>query len=164
MITNLIVAASENNVIGKKNKLPWHLPKDLKFFKNTTWAMPVIMGRKTFESMDGKALQGRINIVITRNESYKADGALVANSLKDALFIANDLDYKEVFIIGGGELFLQAMEQAKNIYMTRVHTSIEGDVFFSDIDKKKFKLSTSEKHVADEKHAYDFTFEKWERS
>ena len=111
MVVSLIVAASENDIIGRDNKLPWHLPKDLKFFKNTTWAMPVIMGRKTFESMAGKPLQGRINIVITRNESYKADGAIVANSLKDALFIANDLDYKEAFIIGGGELFVQAMEQ-----------------------------------------------------
>lgn len=161
MIISLIVAASENNIIGKDNKLPWHLPKDLKFFKNTTWAMPVIMGRKTFESMDGKALQGRINIIITRNESYKTDGAVVTNSLKDALFVANDLGYKQVFIIGGGELFLQSMEQANNIYMTRVHTNIEGDILFPEIDTKKFHLTAKEEHVADDKHAFDFSFEKW---
>ncbi len=163
MTYSLIVAASENDIIGKDNKLPWHLPKDLKFFKNTTWAMPVVMGRKTWESMDGKALQGRINVIITRNEEYKAENAIVVTSLKDAEFVLNDLGYKEMFVIGGGELFLQTMDAAANIYLTRVHTSIEGDVKFPEVNKKKFKLASSDKHSADEKHAFDFTFEKWER-
>ncbi len=103
MVISLVVAATENNVIGKDNRLLWRLPNDMKFFKNTTWAMPVIMGRKTFESM-GKPLAGRTNIVITRQKDWTAEGAIAVQSLEDALQAAADTDAKEAFVIGGGEI------------------------------------------------------------
>src|ERR1700712_1857838 len=116
MIVSLIVAASENNVIGKNNQLPWTLPVDMKFFKNTTWGMPVIMGRKTMESMDNKPLPGRTNIVITHQKNYKAEGAAVVNNWDDAMFVAKDADCKEVFVIGGGEIFKELIKKANRVY------------------------------------------------
>src|SRR5215207_9408244 len=112
MIISFVVAASENNVIGVKNQLPWHLPNDLKFFKNTTWGMPVIMGRKTFESF-GKPLAGRTNIIITRQEGWKVEGVIVTRSLDDALEAASATDAKEAFVIGGGEIFRQSIGMAR---------------------------------------------------
>src|SRR5687768_9858936 len=106
MLISLVVAVSENNVIGKDNQLLWHLPNDMKFFKNITWAMPVIMGRKTFESM-GKPLKGRTNIVVTRKEGLKVEGVITANGLNEAIQAAHETDAKEVFIIGGGEIYKQ---------------------------------------------------------
>lgn len=163
MITSLIVAASENNVIGKDNKLLWHLPNDLKFFKNTTWAMPIIMGRKTFESIGSKALNGRLNIVITHQKKYKAEGVVIVNSLEDAVFVAKSHSYKEVFIIGGGEIFKSALPKAEKIYLTRVHTNIEGEVVFPEINEVKWHKTSSRFYPADEKHQYSYTFELWER-
>src|SRR6478609_2932846 len=107
MVISLIVAASANNVIGKNNQLLWSLPNDMKFFKNTTWAMPVLMGRKTFESL-GKPLPGRLNIVITRQQGLQLPGATVVHSLDEALKGAAAADYKESFVIGGGEIFKEA--------------------------------------------------------
>lgn len=163
MILSLIVAASDNNAIGKNNQLPWHLPADLRFFKNTTWGMPVIMGRKTFESMNNKPLAGRFNIVITRQENWEADGAIVATSFDEAIAKAAKTDCREAFIIGGGEIFSLALESASNIYLTRVHTKIEGDVFFPAPNKRKWQLVHQRSFSKDGKHAYDLTFEKWER-
>ena len=163
MIISLVVAASENNVIGKNNQLLWHLPKDMKFFKNVTWAMPVIMGRKTFESMGSKPLNGRKNIVITRQTGWKANGVEVANGVDDAISIAAASNYKEVFVIGGGEIYMLAFEKANKIYMTRVHTEIDGDAFFPVIEKNDWKLITNTDISADEKHAYGFSFQLWER-
>jgi len=120
MIVSLIVAAGTNNAIGKDNQLLWHLPKDLQFFKQTTWAMPVVMGRKTFESLGGKPLNGRVNIIITRQKDWSHEGVVVVHSLADALFFAKESDYKEVFIAGGGEIYAQAMPKAHKLYMTRV--------------------------------------------
>ncbi|TDH27976.1 dihydrofolate reductase [Segetibacter sp. 3557_3] len=162
MIISLLVAASTNNVIGHNNQLPWHLPNDMKFFKNTTWGMPVIMGRKTYESMKGEPLPGRSNIVITRQKNWKADGVAVTNNWKDAMMVVNETDSKEVFVIGGGEVFKEIFPQAKRIYITRVHAEIEGDVFFPEIDKK-WELKNKRDCFADEKHAYDYSFETWER-
>jgi dihydrofolate reductase len=161
MTISLIVAASTNNVIGVNNQLPWHLPKDLKFFKNLTWAMPVVMGRRTFESM-GKALNGRVNIVITSQKDAKFENAVTVNSVKDALFVAEGGDYKEVFIIGGGQVFTDVLAKADKVYLTRVHTTIDGDVFFPELDKR-WKLAWSEDHFKDEKHQYDYSFQRWER-
>ncbi len=161
MIISLVVAASTNNVIGVNNQLPWHLPMDLKFFKNTTWAMPVIMGRRTFESM-GKALPGRLNIVITSQKDLHFENGVTVNSLKDALFVAENGDYKEAFIIGGGQLFNEVFEKADKLYLTRVHANIDGDVFFPAVDKD-WKLISNEDHFKDEKHKYDFSFQLWER-
>ena len=162
MITSIIVATSENNVIGKDNRLPWHLPADLKYFKNTTWALPIIMGRKTFESI-GKPLPGRHNIVVTRNKDYKADGATVVSNLDDAVKAAESNDVKELFIIGGAELFNTTMNQAQRIYLTRVHANIEGDVFFPDLNKKEWHLISEKNKEADEKNEYDLSFQVWEK-
>jgi dihydrofolate reductase len=161
MVISLIVAASTNNVIGVNNQLPWHLPNDLKFFKNLTWAMPVVMGRRTFESM-GKALNGRVNIVITSQENALFENAVTVNSVKDALFVAEGGDYKEVFIIGGGQIFSEVLPKANKVYLTRVHTEISGDVFFPELGKQ-WKLAWNEDHFKDEKHKYDYSFQRWER-
>jgi dihydrofolate reductase len=163
MIVSLIVAAGTNNAIGKDNQLLWHLPKDLQFFKQTTWAMPVVMGRKTFESLGGKPLNGRVNIIITRQKDWSHEGVVVVHSLADALFFAKESDYNEVFIAGGGEIYAQAMSQANKIYMTRVDAVIDGDTFFPEIDNSDFALSNEVSNAAHEKHAYGFSFQTWLR-
>ena len=164
MILSLIVAASENNAIGKNNLLLWHLPNDLKFFKNTTWAMPVAMGRKTFESLGNKPLNGRLNIVITRQKDFTAAGIAVVNNLDDAIFLAQQHDYKELMILGGGEIYKQSIDKADKIYITRVHAIFDdADTFFPEIDENKWKLISNQDFFADEKHAYDYSFQLWEK-
>lgn len=158
----LVVAASENNVIGKNNQLLWRLPNDMKFFKNTTWGMPVIMGRKTFESL-GKPLAGRTNIVITRQETWIAPGAQVVKSLDDAIAAAADTDAKEAFVIGGGEIYKQAMPLAQRIYLTRVHATFEGDTYFPVVEEQQWELLSDLDFPADEKHAYSYSFQVWGR-
>jgi dihydrofolate reductase len=163
MTISIIVAAAENNAIGKNNQLLWRLPNDLKFFKNTTWGMPVIMGRKTFESVS-KPLPGRFNIVITRQTGWKADGVIVAADLNDALAKAAETNCKEAFIIGGGEIYAQAMEMAHILYLNRVHTVIEeADTFFPAVDEHKWEMVSIEEFEADLKHAYAYSFQKWLR-
>ncbi len=159
---SLIVAAAENNAIGKNNQLLWHLPNDLKFFKNTTWGMPVIMGRKTFEAVN-KPLAGRFNIVITRQKDWSAEGVNVAADLADALKKAAETNCKEAFIIGGGEIYKQGIEIAGKIYITRVHASLAGDTFFPVIDENKWKLTSSQDFTADDKHAFAYSFQTWQR-
>ena len=159
---SLIVAAAENNTIGKNNQLLWHLPNDLKFFKNTTWGMPIIMGRKTFEAVN-KPLPGRFNIVITRQTDWHADGVIVAADLQDALKKAAETNCKEIFIIGGGEIYKQAIEMAGKIYLTRVHATIEGDTFFPVIDEDKWQLDSRQEFSADEKHAFAYSFQVWNK-
>lgn len=161
MTVSLIVAVSQNNVIGKDNRLPWHLPEDLKYFKNTTWAMPIVMGRKTWESL-GKPLPGRTNIVITRNNGFKADGAVVVNSLEEAERIAREQDTKELFIIGGAEIFNMALPLANRLYLTRIHHDFEGDVFFPPVDETQWKLAFRRDCQPDEKNKYAYSFERWE--
>lgn len=163
MIVSLIAAVSSNNVIGKNNQLPWHLPADMKFFKNTTWGMPLIMGRKTFESMDNKPLPGRINIILTKQKNFSADGAVIVNDWSDALFAARDTDCKEVFVIGGGEIFKEVLKKADRIYLTRVHTIIDGDVFFPEIELKKWKLISKKDCATDERHKFSYSFELYEK-
>ena len=142
MILSHIVAASENNVIGTKGSLPWYIPEDFKFFKDKTKDHIIIMGRKTFESLPGsRPLPDRLNIVITRNEKYKAEGALVVPTLKDALELAKKHlpQYKdEVYIIGGGEIYEQSLSLVDRIYITRVHKYIEGDTKYPIIDEAQF--------------------------
>ena len=161
MIISIIVAASENNAIGLNNQLLWRLPNDLKFFKQTTWAMPVIMGRKTFESLSGKPLNGRLNIVVSRQDNWQADGVQKASSLDEAIAIAAANYYKEAFVIGGGELYAAALPFANNIYLTRVETTIEGDTFFPVIKAEHWKIVMDETHPVDEKHAFSYRFQKW---
>ena len=165
MIISLVAAASENNVIGKDNQLLWNLPNDTRFFKNTTWAMPVIMGSKTFASLNNKPLAGRFNIVVTRHpEAISANGAVrTAGSLQEAVETAKEADTKEVFIIGGGQVYKESLPIANKIVLTRVHTIIEGDAFFPVFSESEWKLSSKMDFPADEKHAYAYSFEVWVR-
>ena len=162
MIISLVVAAAENNAIGKDNQLLWHLPNDLKFFKNITWGMVVIMGRKTFEAVN-KPLPGRINIVITRQADWNAEGTIAATDLQDALQKAKATNCNEIFVIGGGEIYKQSMEIADKIYITRVHAALDGDTFFPEIDESKWQLISNQDFEADEKHKYAYSFQTWER-
>ncbi len=162
MIVSLVVAAAENNAIGKNNQLLWYLPNDLKFFKNTTWGMPVIMGRKTFESVN-KPLPGRMNIVITKQAGWKSDGVTVASSLNDALQKAEAANYKQAFVIGGGEIYKQALPQADVVYLTRVHAEIDGDIFFPALNDDEWQLESNDDFGKDEKHQYAYSFQKWVR-
>lgn len=159
---SLVVAAAENNAIGKNNQLLWHLPNDLKFFKNTTWAGVVIMGRKTFESVN-KPLPGRLNIVVTSNKDWQSEGVMVAADLQQAVELATKENFKNIFIIGGGEIYKQSMSIADTIYMTRVHTQIDGDTFFPAIDTAEWQLKEKNDFYKDEKHAYDYSFEIWQK-
>lgn len=150
---SLIVAMSENRVIGKDNKLPWHIPEDLRRFKSVTSGHPVIMGRKTYDSI-GRPLPGRLNIVITRDHTYRNDAVSVVYSLDDAIKLASQSDEQEIFIIGGGQIFEQAITLAHKLYLTVVHTEIEGDTYFPDFSvfsKKVFE----QKGNTDE---YSYTF------
>ena len=165
MIISFVVAASENNVIGKDNTLLWHLPNDMKFFKNTTWAMPVVMGRKTFESMKCKPLNGRTNIVITRKKDLQpVEGKIsLADSPDHSIELAQRTDCKEMFVIGGGEIYKAFMPMVNNIYLTRVHVQLEGDTFFPEIPAHEWELVSSHDFPADEKHAYPYSFQLWRR-
>jgi dihydrofolate reductase len=162
MILSLLVAASENNVIGKDNKLPWHLPNDLKYFKNLTWAMPVLMGRKTFESI-GKPLPGRKSIVITRSNEWQHEGVNIVHSVNEAIEKAESYGVREIFVIGGAEIFKTALPNANRIYLTRIHHHFEGDVYFPAIDESQWKLTSSRYCKADEKNVYNHTFQVWEK-
>jgi len=163
MTISLIVAAAENNAIGKNNQLLWHLPNDLKFFKNTTWGMPVIMGRKTFEAVN-KPLPGRFNIVITRQAAWKAEGTIAATDLDDAIQKAKATNCNEIFVIGGGEIYQQSMALADKIYITRVHALLDGDTFFPEIDEHTWQLTALQEFDADVKHGYAYSFQTWERA
>ncbi len=164
-IISLIVAASSNNAIGRNNQLLWHLPIDLKFFKNTTWAMPVIMGRKTFESVGGKPLTGRTNIIVSRQPGLKSehDNVWFAVSLEDAVEQAKKLETKEIFIAGGSQIYQQAMAIANRIYLTRVHAHIEADAFFPEFNVEEWTLTQNNDFTADEKHAYSFSIQQWDK-
>ena len=162
MILSLLVAADENDVIGKNNKLPWHLPNDLKYFKNLTWAMPILMGRKTFESI-GKPLPGRKSIVITRNHHWQHEGVEVVHNIDEAIDTAKNSGVKEIFIIGGAQIFESAMPAASRIYLTRIHHVFDGDVFLPPIDETAWMKAKSTYCAPDEKNVYSHTFEIWER-
>jgi len=155
---------AENKAIGKDNGLPWHLPDDLKFFKRMTVGKPVLMGRKTFESL-GKPLVNRLNIVISSDLGLRLpEGVLLYDNLPDALARLQEEDTDEGCIIGGGIIFEQTMDELDRIYLTRVHTVIEdAHAFFPHMDHAHWKLTWTEEHPADEKHKYSFTFEQWDR-
>lgn len=155
MIT-LIAAAAENNALGKDNQLVWHLPDDFKRFKQITSGHYIIMGRKTFESFP-KPLPNRTHVIITRQKNYKVDGCIVVNSIEDAIKVC-PID-EEVFIIGGADIYNQSIDFADKIELTRVHANFEADAFFPDINLNNWKLIFEEKHVQDEKHNFDFTFQ-----
>lgn len=159
-----IVAHTENRVIGKDNKMPWHLPADLKYFKRVTMGKPVVMGRKTFESI-GRALPGRLNIVISRNKQYKAGACETANSVISALLIAaRESDAEEIMIIGGANLYKQTLPYIDRIYQTRIHTNMDGDAFYPELRSSEWTEVACEKFSSDEKNAYDLSFLCFERN
>ena len=162
MILSLVVATDENNVIGKDNKLPWHLPNDLRYFKNLTWGMPILMGRKTFESI-GKALPGRKSIVITRDQNWKHDHVEVVHTVEDAIQKARGHDVKEIFVIGGAEIFNTSFAEANRIYLTRIHHKFEGDAYFPEVSTEDWNLVQNKFCHADEKNPYSHTFQVWEK-
>jgi len=162
MNITLVVAASENNAIGLNNQLLWHLPKDMRFFKNTTWGMPILMGRKTFESMGSKPLNGRLNIIITRNKNWVNEEVTVVHTMEEAIALATKFSYNELLVIGGGEIYKMALPLAQKIWLTRVHTTIEGDVYFPTLNAD-WELVSSTQNAADEKHKFSFDFECWKR-
>ena len=165
MNISLIVAASENNASGNNNQLLWHLPNDLKFFKNTTWGMPVIMGRKTYLSMAGEPLPGRYNIVITRQKDHgiQRDDVWVVGSVEEALAKAAETDCKEAFIAGGGQVYQLFLPLAHKIYMTRVHAVLEGDTFFPAINEAQWEKVYNLDFQSDDRHAYAYSFQTWIR-
>lgn len=162
VVLSLLVAAGENNVIGKNNQLPWHLPDDLRYFKNQTWGMPILMGRKTFESI-GKPLPGRKSIVITRSDEWKHDAVDVVHTIDGAIEKAKSFGVKEIFVIGGAEIFNSAFAQASRIYLTRIHHSFDGDVYFPEVSAGEWNLVSNRFCHADEKNPYSHSFQVWER-
>ncbi len=162
MVLSLLLAADENNVIGKDNQLPWHLPNDLKYFKNQTWGMPILMGRKTFESI-GKPLQGRKSIVITRSKDWSYEGVEIVHSVDEAIYKAKEFGVKEIFVIGGAEIFKTSFSKANRIYLTRIHHQFEGDTFFPKVSEQEWSIMQSRFCAPDEKNKYPHTFQVWER-
>ena len=167
MKVSLIVAVSENGVIGKDNDLIWHLPKDMKFFKDTTLGHHVTMGRRNFESIPHKysPLPNRTNVVITRQTNYKAEGCIVVESIERALQIAEVNGDQEPFIIGGGQIYNIALENKliDKVYMTKIHHSFDGDTFFPKL-ASEWKESERIDCIADDKHAYDYSFLTFEKN
>jgi dihydrofolate reductase len=162
MRVSIVVAMAENRVIGQGNALPWRLPEDLKAFKRLTSGHAVVMGRKTFESI-GKPLPQRLNIVISRQQDYDAAGAKVVASLERAMEVARQAGQQEVFIIGGEAIYRLALPLADRLYLTRVHGEVEGDVRFPQLDEAAWELVEQRRCEADERHAFAYTFERYER-
>ncbi|MCL1694820.1 MULTISPECIES: dihydrofolate reductase [unclassified Lysinibacillus] len=155
---SLIVAHDNNNVIGYENGMPWHLPGDLKYFKDKTMGKPMIMGRKTFESI-GRPLPGRRNIVITRDESYYADGIEVVTSLEGALALAGDVP--EIMIIGGEQIFRLSMDIADRLYITKINHAFNGDTYFPEYEQNFVEVTSEEPETAPE--GYTFQYQIFER-
>ncbi len=164
MILSLVAAVSENRVIGNQNTLPWHLPDDLAHFRRFTLGKPIIMGRKTFESI-GKVLSQRTNIVITRGEGseIQKQGALVAHSVAEALECARRTGADEACIIGGADVYAQTMHIASRLCLTIVHAEVQGDAFFPEISPLEWRETSREEHPADSAHAFPFSFVSYEK-
>lgn len=160
MKISMIAAMGTNRTIGKDNDIPWHLPDDFKYFKDTTEGHHVIMGRKNFESLPPrfKPLPNRPNIVITRSKSYSAPGAQVVNSLEDALAIAKINGEPEAFIIGGGEIYKLGLDVADEIYLTEIDAAFNGDTVFPEFDKSQWEETSRKHHPKDERHQFAFDF------
>lgn len=158
---SIIVALATNRVIGIENRLPWHLPGDMKWFRQHTLGKPILMGRKTFESL-GRPLPGRQNIVITSDTAYRAEGATIAHSIDHALQLAGDAG--EIMIIGGESFYRQMLPHADRLILTLVHAEVEGDAWFPEFDWNKWQEVTREDHPADEKNPYAYSFLVLERA
>jgi dihydrofolate reductase len=168
MKLSLIVAMADNRVIGRNNQLPWYLPNDLKYFKRVTMAKPIIMGRKTFDSI-GRPLPGRTNIVVTRNSEYQAVGVKVVHSLAEALAIAESIAVieggDEVMVIGGAQLYEEALPHADKLYLTKVHSdTVEGDALFPVLDWSQWQQISVEHFTAEAPNPYDYSFCLYSRS
>jgi dihydrofolate reductase len=153
MIRSLVVAMARNRVIGRDNRLPWKLPEDLAYFKRVTMGHPVVMGRRTWQSI-GKPLPGRDNIVVSRNAAFRAPGATVVTSLEAAWRAAGNA--QEVCVIGGTSLFAESLPVADRIHLTEVDAVVEGDTFFPEFDRGQWVEHEVERHAVDERHAYPF--------
>ncbi|MDM5284956.1 dihydrofolate reductase [Peribacillus frigoritolerans] len=153
---SLIVAMDQNRVIGKNNKLPWHLPADLQYFKKVTMGHPIVMGRKTFESI-GRVLPGRENVIVTRNQEFKAEGCVVLHDIAQIKMFADNHE-EEVFVIGGAEIFKEILPFTDRLYITEIHEIFEGDTFFPEIDENEWDEISSNPGSIDEKNrfAHDF--------
>ena len=158
---NIVVAKASNNVIGAKNDLIWHLPNDLKHFKNITSGHPIIMGWKTFESL-GRPLPNRTNIVVTRDQNWSAENIEFETSLSKAIEAAQKID-QDIYIIGGGNIYKQAMEFADVLYITEVHHEFDGDTYYPEIDSDEWEEVEREDFKKDEKHPYAYSFVTYKR-
>jgi len=161
MKKSLIVALSQNHVIGRNNNLPWYLPNDLKYFKQVTMGLPIVMGRKTFESI-GKPLPGRTNIVVTRNTDWRAEGVRAVHSLEDAFTLAESIaeidGREELMIIGGDQIYQAALPLVDRMYLTEVHAEIQGDAYFPKFDRDAWDIVGCEDFDAVEPNPYDYSF------
>lgn len=166
MIISLIAAIAQNRVIGKDNDLPWRLPNDMKYFMQTTLGHHVVMGRKNYDSLPTKfkPLPNRTNIVVTRQSDFKADGCAVVNSLEDGITLAKSNGETELFIIGGAQIYQQALPMSELLYLTEIKSDIEGDTYFPEINKKEWHEISRKAHSADERHRFAFDFVVYKRS
>ncbi|GBL05114.1 type 3 dihydrofolate reductase [Glaciecola sp. KUL10] len=162
MKISMIAAMAKNRVIGAKNDMPWHLPADLKHFKSVTMGKPIIMGRKTYESI-GRALPGRVNVVITSNADAVFDGAVTVTSVEDAIVAAGDVD--EVMIIGGGTIYQTCLASANRLYLTFIDLDVDGDTYFPDFEQaSKWREVERTEYLADEKNPYNYEFVTFDRA
>jgi dihydrofolate reductase len=160
MIISMIAAVAENNVIGKNNDLPWHLPDDMKYFMQTTKGHFVIMGRRNYESIPEKfrPLPNRTNIVVTSQNSFEAPGCEVVHSLENALAFCRTANQEEVFLIGGSRIYQEGFAFANKLYLTEVKASMDGDVFFPEFNRGDWKETSRISHLMDDRHQYNFDF------
>ena len=161
MKISIVVSVSDNNAIGAEGTLIWRLPKDMEYIKKVTMGHYVLMGRKTWDSIPAKfrPLPGRVNIIVTRQKDFKANGAVIAKSLEEGIELAKNAGEKELMIIGGGEIYKHAFAQTDKIYLTKVHaTFIDADAFAPHISDTDWKIISTESHHADEKHQYEGDF------
>lgn len=162
MILSAITAVADNQAIGLHNRLPWHMPADMRYFKNTTWGHPVIMGRKTYSSF-GKALPGRENLVVSRSKDLRLPDAVVCSSLKEAIQKARGYHIEEVFVLGGAEIYAQSLPLLDRIYLTRIEGRFEADAFFPLLDPALWALRSERACPADSRNPYPYRFQIWER-
>jgi dihydrofolate reductase len=156
----IIVAVADNGVIGSGNQLPWRLPDDLKRFKALSLGKPIVMGRKTYDSI-GRPLPGRLNIIVSRRGDLQIPGCTIVSSVTEAIAAAGDVD--EIVIVGGADIYRQLLPRVQTIHLTRVHANVDGDVYFPELGPGEWRERTSEYHPADERHAHAFTFSELER-
>ncbi|SIR54195.1 type 3 dihydrofolate reductase [Aeromonas veronii] len=162
MKISMIAAMAHDRVIGKDNQMPWHLPADLAHFKRVTLGKPVLMGRKTFESI-GRPLPGRRNLVISRNPDYQAEGIEVVGSVEAALALLAGSSVEELMVIGGGHLYAEMLPSADCLYLTQIDLAVEGDTRFPAFDDGQWQRVDCESHPADEKNPHPYSFETWQR-